>query len=367
MTAGSQKKEDTIPEPVASPLCTEVCGDCARSKSCSKICLVKVYPKECPQQAIEMYAMLDDQSNKSLARSEFFNLFGIEVGSYPYTLKTCAGLAATSGRRANGYQIEAVNGEVSLMLPTLIECDDLPDNRDEIPTPEAAIHHLHLKSLASKIPPLDNNAQILLLLGRDILRVHKVRQQINGPGDAPFAQRLDLGWVLVGDVCLGKVHKPIVHSYKTNILEDGRPSLFRPCPSHIHLKQTVNSSQVKGLLHSCPSTTVDDNSLGNTVFTRTVDDDKRAFSIEDEQFLRIMSDEVFQDECDSWVAPLPFRSPRPPLPNNREQAMTRLFSLLHTLERKLRMKDQFIAFMRKIFDNNHAEPAPPLPKGKECW
>lgn len=138
-------------------------------KSCSKICLVKVYPTECPQQAIKMYAMLDDQSNKSLARSEFFNLFKIEAGSYPYTLKTCAGLAATSGRRANGYQIEAVNGEVSLPLPTLIESDDLPDNRDEIPTPEAALHHPHLKSLASEIPPFDNNAQILLLLGRDIL------------------------------------------------------------------------------------------------------------------------------------------------------------------------------------------------------
>lgn len=68
-----------------------------------------------------MYAMLDDQSNKSLARSEFFNLFGIKVGLYPYTLKTCAGLAATSGRRANGYQIEAVNGKVSFALPTLID------------------------------------------------------------------------------------------------------------------------------------------------------------------------------------------------------------------------------------------------------
>lgn len=299
--SGESEKEDTTPD----PLCTKVCGDRFKSKSCSKICLVKVYPKEHPQQAIKMYAMLDDQSNKSLARSEFFDLFRIKAGSYPYTLKTCSGLAATTGRRANGYQIETVDGGISLPLPTLIECDDLPDNRDEIPTPEAALHHPHLKSLASEIPPLDNNAQILLLLGRDILRVHKVRQQINGPGDTPFAQKVDLGWVLVGDVCLGKVHKPIVHSYKTNILGDGRPSLFRPCMSHIHLKQTVNSSRVKGLSQSCHNAIVDNGSLGLTVFTRTVDDDKRAFSIEDEQFLQIMDKEVFQDESNSWVAPFP--------------------------------------------------------------
>lgn len=93
MTAGSQKNRVPMPEPVASPLCTKVCGDCTKSKSCSKICLIKVYPTEYQQQAIKMYAMLDNQSNKPLARSEFFDLFRIEAGSYPYTLKTCTGLA----------------------------------------------------------------------------------------------------------------------------------------------------------------------------------------------------------------------------------------------------------------------------------
>ncbi|XP_061128960.1 uncharacterized protein LOC133150443 isoform X1 [Syngnathus typhle] len=359
---GESELEETTRTPVVSSLCTKVCGDHLKAKSCSKICLVKVYPDNQPEKAEKMYAMLDDQSNRSLARSQFFDIFKIETDAYPYTLKTCAGLATVSGRKATGYHIEAVNGGVNLTLPELTECDDLPDNRDEIPTPEAALHHPHLKSIANEIPALDDNAQILLLLGRDILRIHKVRQQINGPGDTPFAQRLDLGWVLVGDVCLGKVHKPIIHSYKTNVLEDGRPSLFRPCTSHINLKQATSPSFVNGLSHSSP-----DDSLGLTVFARTDNDDKRAFSIEDEQFIKIMNDQVFQDECNSWVAPLPFKTPRPPLSNNREQAMTRLSSLKRTLERKPKMKEQFVTFMQKIFDNNHAEPAPPLQKGRECW
>ena len=80
-----------------------------------------------------------------------------------------------------------------------------------------------------------------------------------------------------------------------------------------------------------------------------------------------MDEQVFQDESSSWVAPLPFRYPRPPLPNNREQAVTRLSSLRRTLERKPKMKEQFVAFMQKVFDNNYAEPAPPLMKGNECW
>lgn len=53
----------------------------------------------------------------------------------------------------------------------------MPDERSEIPTPEAAKHHSHLSSIAHLIPPLNPDAQILLLLGRDVLQVHKVRDQ----------------------------------------------------------------------------------------------------------------------------------------------------------------------------------------------
>lgn len=78
----------------------------------------------------------------------------------------------------------------------------MPDDRSEIPTPEAAKHHSHLKPIAHLIPELDPNAQILLLLGRDVLKVHKVGDQCNGPNNTPYAQKLDLGWVVVGEVCL---------------------------------------------------------------------------------------------------------------------------------------------------------------------
>lgn len=122
--------------------------------------------------------------------------------------------------------IEAARGGINLALPTLIECDEIPNNRDEIPIPDAALHQPHLKHIAQEIPALDPEAHILLLLGCDILTAHKVRKQTNGPHNTPFGQKLDLGWVLVGDVCLGDTQKPIVSGYQTNILENGRPSLF---------------------------------------------------------------------------------------------------------------------------------------------
>lgn len=160
--------------------------------------------------------MCTRQSNRSLAKSSFFDQFGIESDPSPYSLKTCAGLMEMTGRKADGLQVEAVNGGIVIDFPPLIECKEIPDNRTWIPTLEAARQHTHLSPVAAHIPELDPNAQILLLLGRNILRVHKVRQQINGPGNTPFAQRLDLGWVLIDDVCL---HEPLEPHYYLELLK----------------------------------------------------------------------------------------------------------------------------------------------------
>lgn len=151
----------------------------------------------------------DEQSNCSLAKRDFFDRFSINKPVEPYTLKTCSGVMEVTGRRASNFVMESIDGKKVFSLPTLIECDMIPDDRNEIPSPAVGVHYPHLKAIANKIPEIDPEAEILLLLGRDILRVHKVREQHNGRYDEPYAQRLDLGWVIVGDVCLGRAHKTV--------------------------------------------------------------------------------------------------------------------------------------------------------------
>ncbi|RXN28208.1 hypothetical protein ROHU_019410 [Labeo rohita] len=84
-----------------------------------------------------MYAVLDEQSK-------------VEV---------------VEGRSVTNFIIEPKNGKLQIQLPTLIECDMIPDDRKEIPSPEVVRHHPHLQVLADKIPAVDPNASILLLLG----------------------------------------------------------------------------------------------------------------------------------------------------------------------------------------------------------
>jgi len=76
-------------------------------------------------------------------------------------------------------------------LPTIIVCNEIPDIRDEIPTPEVTLHHHHLANIP--IPPLDPDSNILLLIGRDLTEAHHVHEQRTGPRNSPFAKRLGLG------------------------------------------------------------------------------------------------------------------------------------------------------------------------------
>ena len=80
---GEGEEDDNDGMDVVSSNCTEVCGAGQVGRPCSKICLGNVYHKSCPAKAIKAYIVSDDQSNQSLGRSSFFDLFNILCESYP--------------------------------------------------------------------------------------------------------------------------------------------------------------------------------------------------------------------------------------------------------------------------------------------
>lgn len=125
-----------------------------------------------------MYAIVDDQSNHSLAKTGFFTLFGVNGMSSEYKLSSFAGLFRSAGRRATGYVIESCDGNSRFDLPSLIECNEIPSIRDEIPNREVATHYAHLQDIAAFIPPLDDQSEILLLIGRDLPEAHHVLDAI---------------------------------------------------------------------------------------------------------------------------------------------------------------------------------------------
>ena len=313
-----------------------------------------IYPKDHIDLVIKAYVVIDDQSISTLGTPELFDKLGIEGEEIPYVLSSCNGKIQTSGRRAHTFIIESFDSSVALDLPVVTECDVIPDNRNEIPTPDITRHYHHLHNLESMIPSLDDDAKIVLLVGRDLLK-DQLDQRI-GSDSAPYAQKLPLGWAIVGESCLRRCHTSI-KAFKTNILLCGRPSFLESCPNDIAIKQKM--------VPFAGSQRTTSSNIGQDVFAKTPDDEKISFSRDDRDFLAIMEDGFVRGENGNRIAPLQFRKDRPRLENNLTQALERGRILQRSLLKDTIKAQQFTDFMQKMLDNGHAEKAPNLRNDEE--
>lgn len=140
-------------------------------------------------------------------------------------------------------------------------------------------------------------------------------------------------------LCLGSAHTATgVSALKTHVLDNGRPSFLTPCDNRFSVKENFSlMSHTKATPQQAqspnPRTKPAVENLGETVFCRTVTDNQLAPSVEDTIFLKKMEG-VFKDESNSWVAPLPFRSPRRLLPDNRPYAYKWLIFAARLTRRK---------------------------------
>ena len=93
-------------EQLVSSCCAEICQTPQHtSKSCSKIVLVHIFPEGEPSRKRKVDCMIDDQSNRYLATSTFFDAFSVSNPETEYVLSTCSGRSVTSGRRASGFVV----------------------------------------------------------------------------------------------------------------------------------------------------------------------------------------------------------------------------------------------------------------------
>ena len=226
--------------------------------------------------------------------------------------------------------IQSISGATA-NLPTLIECGNIPQDKREIPTPEMARRFPHLQEIANEIPPLDETANIHLLIGRDAPELLKVREFRNGPKGTPWAQRLSLGWTIIGQMCLdlagGPTHVLVrcTSLLPANFIDSKRrivePQYYElvPCLNHIRVKESFTER--------------DQGTEGN-VFQTTREDNNVSLSCEDRKFLEIMEANTHKNDHGNWEMPLPFRHKDVKMPNNRSQALNRLNGLIRTLRRK---------------------------------
>lgn len=94
----------------------------------------------------------------------------------------------------------------------------------------------------------------------------------------------------VGESCLNRAHVPRnITAMKTFVHSDGQVSTFEQCTNKFHVT-VANTSY--------------------SLFQITKNDNKPSLSVEDQQFIEIMSTEMQRDDNNKLVAPLPFKPNR---------------------------------------------------------
>lgn len=210
-----------------------------------------------------------------------------------------------------------------------------------------------------EVPPLDHEARIHVLLGRDAPELLKVRAFKNGPRGAPWAQKLLLGWTVSGQICLDRVNSPVhIKVRRTEVTKgtanttataainlDGEEYVAVPCSNKLKGTDIFTRPQADG--------------LKNDIFYVEPNDNDVSLSVEDRKFLNLMEEKIHKNSSGNWEMPLPFRREDISMPNNKSQALQRFNSLVRTLNRKPQMKQDYIEFMEKIIRKGHASPVPP--------
>ena len=263
--------------------CSTICKGSPGGLSCSKIVLVDVHSEDRPDNVHCVYAIIDNQSNASLITTNLADKLNANGPEWKYYLSTCAGeKEARHRRRVTGLIVRSIHGRMS-KLPTLIECDDIPKDKEEIPTPEIAWQYPHLSDIADEIPPLDDQAQVQLLIGRDAPELLKVRAFKNGPKGAPWAQKLVLGWTISGQACLDLTDRPIhVQARRTCVVSGAHKGMnteegfeIVQCPNKLELRESFEGYNK-------------DTSPNRDVYRTTGRDNDVTLSIKDRRFIDIM-------------------------------------------------------------------------------
>ncbi|XP_077980384.1 uncharacterized protein LOC144435656 [Glandiceps talaboti] len=168
----------------ATTKCTKL-AKCPVGRSCRKIVLAKVYKQGKPTDYIETYVVIDDQSNAWMGDTQLFDALKINGPKLEYELSTCSSKELKRGRRGNNLILEAMNGKKRFPLPIVLENDNIPSDKNEIPTPEVCKAFNHQKPIADKVPELREDIGIHLLIGRNCPEPLKVRETRNGPINSP--------------------------------------------------------------------------------------------------------------------------------------------------------------------------------------
>lgn len=212
------------------------------------------------------------------------------------------------------------------------------------------------EQLADKIPPpLD--CEVGLLIGDNCQQALLPREILFGKDNHPYAQRTDLGWSIVG--CANPTANYIDASGNSHriIMRQVTPAVQPPA----ELKKEVYfvcRTQVKEINSADIIRALEADFADHTT-------DSKLLSQEDLLFLSKVKNGIRQKEDGHYELPLPFKTEKPSLPDNKQSAVHRLNSLERQLRKNKQYCKDYVHFMNDVIMRGDAVKVPQAELGNQ--
>ena len=309
--------------------CIQVCDqpDQEGEGDQSMIVPVIVRSQTDPSREFLEYAILDEQSNSCFISKTLSEKLGLRGPKTELLLSTMQEQnVRISSSRISGLEVLDVNREHTVQLPVCFERDNIPAKKSQIPKSAVVSKWPHLECLADKLMPYDPTLEVSLLIGSNCPRVIRPREIIAGGDDDPYGQRSLLGWGVIGNVCKD-VHPAVCNRVVASSSENSRHFVYGT-----QVREVLSPERVLKVLAS-------DFSESHR---------KKPYSVEDEKFLHIMETGIKKTSDNHYEMPLPLKSEKTTLPNNRQLAVKRWSQLSARFRRNGKFLEDYQVFMRDV-------------------
>ena len=281
-----------------------------------------------------VYALLDTQSNTNFVTNEVVDFPSLSGCNTTRNLTTMNGRMKSPTVAVDGLQVRGVLGGSYIGIATCYTKDSIPCNRDNIPTADLLDRWSHLAHI--DLPQYYDDAPIGLLIGYHCPQVMRPLEIVIGSDDEPFGWKTNVGWWIVGTGDTGESG------------DIGTSHFVQGC---IAFKAECREVMVDA----------DDNKM-------TMHEMYDKYSVEDVQFMRIMSEKMFQRDDRHYEALLPMKGDSVFL-KNKHVAQRRLNSLKNRFERD-EFHERYSEVMREMLESEFAKLFPPqgsVPYGRTWY
>jgi hypothetical protein len=289
-------------------------GDCAQT-------VVPVIVSADGEFSVKTYAFLDNGSNAVFCSKQLMKQLQVKGKKTKLQIQTLNNETVSESAVLCGLSITDLNGNNRLELPRVYMQDTIPVAKEDVPTQKDISQWNYLKPV--QISNID--AEVGLLIGRNVPKASEPCQVINSRGEGPYACKTRFGWAVYGLMKKGEAsHKATVH---------------RIIAAEHDIEQKIKR-------------------LFNHDFEERIGQERAdEGSVEDYKFMKIMN-ETCRLVDGKFEVGLPLRDPSLEMPNNKSQAEQRLMQLKKRFKRDPLLLEEYSIFMNTVFSNGYAEKVP---------